>query len=145
MTIDAATSAPTEALAPTQSATPRASLIAGALEDALRRGALPKGAFIAEEPLAKLFGTSRTPVRAAIKSLAERGLLARTGSRGYAVPGAAPRRVRLTSAMLGLPDGAPGLPPAAAERIAEDFEVALARALPFGSYRINEQAAADHF
>lgn len=143
MTISADAPAPQE---PQRvSATPRSSMIVGVLEDAMANGALPHGAVLAEEPLAKLFGTSRTPVRAAIRNLAERGLLTRTGRRGYAVPGAAPRRMSLTAAMLGLATGAPDLPPAAAERIADEFAVALARALPFGSYRINEQAAADHF
>ena len=48
--------------------------------------------------------------------------------------------------MLGLdPNERTEPKPASAELIAQRFETALAAALPFGMYRINEQGAADHF
>jgi len=88
-------------------------------------------------------------VRTALLELQERRLIARFDGRGFVVGRDAdtkPSRMRLTREMLGLsPDAPTEAPPAAAERIARAFEDALARALPFGLYRINEQAAADHF
>lgn len=126
---------------------PRYAAIGARLAAALRSGALPAGTVVTEDPVARLFGTSRTPVRTALKALEARGLLARFDGRGYVVPGAPePRRVALDHAMVGLSAAAPSTPgPISAERIARDFESAVAEALPFGRFRVREQAAADHY
>lgn len=117
-----------------------------ALERAIVSGALAPGTVLTEGPVAKLFGSSRTPVRTAMGELAARGLLERFAGRGFLAPGAdRPNRVKLTPAMLGLEEGAPEPQMGAAERIARDFEGAVARALPFGLFRVHEQAAADHY
>ena len=128
---------------------PRYAAIKDSLSQAIRNGSLPKGTVLTEGRIAGLFGTSRTPVRTALNELLEEGLIARFEGRGFVVSGrgkVTPARVPLTREMLGL---APGLPPepqpATAQRIARRFEDSLALALPFGLYRINEQAAADHF
>ncbi|WP_339947230.1 GntR family transcriptional regulator [uncultured Albimonas sp.] len=116
------------------------------LETAIESGRLPPGTVLTEGPLARLFGSSRTPVRTAMAELAARGRLERFSGRGFVVPGAdAPRRAALTPAMLGLDQGAPEPQPGAAERIAREFEGSVARALPFGLFRVHEQAAADHY
>ena len=117
-----------------------------ALEQAIAGGRLAPGTVLTEGPVARLFGSSRTPVRTAMGELAARGMLERFSGRGFLVPGAeAPRRVKLTPAMLGLEEGAPEPQMGAAERIARDFEGSVARALPFGLFRVHEQAAADHY
>lgn len=126
---------------------PRYSAIESALSRAIGSGDVPPGAVVTEEPVARLFGTSRTPVRMALAELEQRGLLARFEGRGYVVSGGdEPMRIALTREMLGLSAEPPNEPqPGSAERIAGDFEAHLAHALPFGLYRINEQAAADHY
>ncbi|SFH74962.1 GntR family transcriptional regulator [Albimonas pacifica] len=116
------------------------------LEQAIAGGRLAPGTVLTEGPVAALFGSSRTPVRTAMGELAARGMLERFAGRGFLVPGGeAPRRVKLTPAMLGLEEGAPEPQMGAAERIARDFEGSVARALPFGLFRVHEQAAADHY
>ncbi|RMH48490.1 MAG: GntR family transcriptional regulator [Alphaproteobacteria bacterium] len=124
---------------------PRYSAIERALADAIGAARLPPGTVLTEEPLARLFGTSRTPVRTALAELEARGLLGRFEGRGYVVAGGPPRRLRLTRDLLGLPDPPSAPQPGSAERIARDFEAAIASALPFGLYRISEQAVADHY
>ncbi len=127
--------------------TPLYAQIAARIADAITAARLPAGAVVTEEPVARAFGTSRTPVRAALSELAAQGLLVRFDGRGFLVAGGAgPLRLRLTPQILGLSrPGAPDLPPVAAARIAQEFERALGDALPFGSWWINEQAAADWF
>ncbi|MCP4381775.1 MAG: GntR family transcriptional regulator [Hyphomicrobiales bacterium] len=128
---------------------PRYVAIESLLSDAIGSGRLPPGTVLTEEPIARIFGTSRTPVRTALGELLAKGLLKRFEGRGFLVNGAAatmPLRTPLTHEMLGLEEGEPAAPQqATAARIISDFEEVLTRALPFGLYRINEQAAADHY
>lgn len=128
--------------------TPRYVAIKASLSEAIASGRLPPGTVLTEEPIARLFGTSRTPVRTALGELLARNLLKRFEGRGFLVNGAAavtPLRTPLTHEMLGLEEGAPAAQPATSARIIRDFEDVLISALPFGLYRINEQAAADHY
>lgn len=136
-----------DAAAATDKPAPRYAAIERRLEAAIRSGALPAGAVLTEGPIAALFGTSRTPVRTALGVLADRGLLARFDGRGFVAPGAAaPRRIRLTPEMLGLAaEIEPEPKTVAAERIEGAVEDAIAAALPFGRFRISEQAAAGAF
>ena len=123
--------------------------ITSTLEAAIASGHLPQGTILTEGAVAKLFGTSRTPVRTAFNHLLAADHVRRFDGRGFVVGQDAstePRRLRLTPAMLGLdPNERTEPKPASAELIAQRFETALAAALPFGMYRINEQGAADHF
>lgn len=116
---------------------------------AISAGTLAKGTILTEGPVAELFGTSRTPVRTAFTHLLDSGLIQRFDGRGFVVGGeghVTPARVKLTPAMLGLDPNERAEPkPASAELIESSFEASLASALPFGLYRINEQAAADHY
>ncbi|MEM9048036.1 MAG: GntR family transcriptional regulator [Pseudomonadota bacterium] len=127
--------------------TPRYAAIQAVLATAIASGGLPPGTVLSEGPVSRLFGTSRTPVRMALIELEAKGLLTRFDGRGFMVQGAAiPRRTPLSREVLGLPAEPPSAPqPGRAERIAQDFERVVALALPFGLYRINEQAAADHY
>lgn len=128
---------------------PRYVTIEQALAQAISAGSLGEGTILTEGQIAELFGTSRTPVRTALGLLRDNGLIARFDGRGFVVSGSgntAPVRVPLTRQMLGLPGHVlPEPQPATAQRIASAFEESLANALPFGQFRINEQAAADHF
>ncbi len=128
---------------------PRYVAIEEALARAIADGRLQQGAILTEGRIAELFGTSRTPVRMALGQLERGGTISRFDGRGFVVNGSGavvPERVRLTRQMLGLGPKAPTEPqPASAERIARTFEEFIALALPFGQFRINEQAAANHF
>lgn len=126
---------------------PRYVAIERQILQAIEQGLLPSGVVVTEDPVARLFGTSRTPVRKAFNELENRGLLARFEGRGFVVTGAMePHRVTLTHQMLGLSKTAtPAPPPMTSQRIARTFETSIAQALPFGMYRVHEQAAADYF
>jgi len=121
------------------------------LLNAIQNGNLVANTVLTEEPVARLCGTSRTPVRKALAELFEKGVLKQFGGRGYIVAGASdndkPQRIALTLGHLGLQntDDLPKQPRMISQRIAGDFENALLRALPFGVYQINEQLAADHY
>ncbi len=130
--------------------TPRYVTIERRLAAAIEGGSLPPGAVLTEEGVARLFGTSRTPVRTALGGLLEQGRLARFDGRGFVVcdngKAIAPRRLTLTREMLGLSADRPTTPlPVASDRIQRSFEAALSGALPFGLFRVNEQAAAHHY
>lgn len=118
------------------------------LEAAIDAGTLVEGTILTEGPVADLFGTSRTPVRTAFGYLLNEDQIRRFEGRGFVVGASdvAPKRLQLTAAMLGLdPTERPEPRLDAARLIEGEFEKNLASALPFGLYRINEQAAADHF
>ena len=55
------------------------------IREMIRRGELAPGQRVAEAPLAELLGMSRTPVRQALPMLAQEGLLAEHGTRGFVV------------------------------------------------------------
>mgnify|MGYP005840909611 CR=1 FL=1 len=126
---------------------PRYAAIEDELARSIRAKRLPPGLVLTEEPFARLFGTSRTPVRKAFNKLERDGLLERFEGRGFLVAGAEePRRETITHEMLGLSYTPPtDRPLVAADRIDRAFEASLAQALPFGQYRVYEQAAADYF
>ena len=126
---------------------PRYAEIEDAIVNAINNELLPAGIVVTEDPVARLFGTSRTPVRVAFNKLEERGFLKRFEGRGFVVTGAKePKRISLAHEMLGLSKTPTQLPqPMIAQRIAADFEASIVQALPFGLYRVHEQAAADHF
>ncbi|SLN09850.1 DNA-binding transcriptional regulator FrlR [Roseivivax jejudonensis] len=130
--------------------TPRYAAIEVALTGAIGDGRLPAGTVVSEDPVARIFGVSRTPARKALAELVAKGRLVRFDGRGFLVAGAdadaAPQRITLTAHMLGAEDDRLGAAPrAGAERIAQDFEATIAGALPFGRFRINEVGAAEHY
>jgi DNA-binding GntR family transcriptional regulator len=126
---------------------PRYAAIESKIMEAIDKELLPAGVVVTEDPIARLFGTSRTPVRMAFNKLERLGFLERFEGRGFIVAGAhEPKRIVVTHQMLGLDKALVQLPqPMTAQRIAQAFEASIAQALPFGLYRVNEQAAADHF
>ena len=127
----------------------RYQVIASQLGRAIESGRLPQGAVLTEDPIAKLFGSSRTPVRTALGYLNKQGIVRRFDGRGFLVAvedGVTPIRLNLTHDMMGLTKNATGdAALLTSERVAKEFENTLVHTLPFGEFRINEQAAADYF
>ncbi|MBW3097818.1 GntR family transcriptional regulator [Pseudohoeflea coraliihabitans] len=131
---------------------PRYERIEAALLDAIADGRLAEGTVLNEGPVANVFKTSRTPVRKALAELNAKGALARFDGRGFIVAGQNNgamqhvRRLKLSAEMLGAASEAEyETPRASAAIIAEDFEREIVNAMPFGLYRINEMAAAEHY
>ena len=100
---------------------------------------------------ARIFGTSRVPVRKAFEMLHADGLLHTFEGRGYLVAsadGSAPEPLRapLSEAALGFEQArAPLELPSNSERIYHALEAAVSIAITFGHYRIDESVAAKAF
>ena len=126
---------------------PQYVIIERTISVAITSGSLPPGAILIEGPIAEIFGTSRTPVRTAFGKLMQQGSLRRFEGRGFMVSGSAkPKRIDVTRELFGmLAEDADGPRIGAALRIAEELESVLTRALPFGLWRINEKALAEHY
>lgn len=111
------------------------------LAEAISAGRLPRGALLLEGPVAALFASTRTPVRQAFALLEAAGAIRRFDGRGFLVGQgrSGPKRVMLTSEMLGLDDEAPALRKAPAwEAIYESLEREMVHLSAFGRHRINE-------
>ncbi|RJS92747.1 GntR family transcriptional regulator [Salinisphaera sp. Q1T1-3] len=122
-----------------------------ALGRALREGRVSPGLVLLEGPVARIFGTSRGPVRKAFEQLHRDGLISRFDGRGFLatdrpahVP---PRRETLTAARLGLAaDGAPVVDTRpTAERIYAEVEHAVSTSIAFGQFRVVELSLSQHF
>lgn len=128
----------------------RYAMIHQVLRDAIVNGTARHGLVLLEAPLAELFGTSRVPVRKALDLLHDEGLICRFNGRGYLInpEGLAmePLRLPLSHAHLGL-NGEDELVDTRplGERIVEEIGAALSTCIAFGHYRLDEQAAADHY
>lgn len=64
---------------------PASGSVLARLRQRIIRGELPPGTRVTEDALAESLGVSRTPVRLALRSLAQEGLLTKTGKRGLEV------------------------------------------------------------
>jgi DNA-binding GntR family transcriptional regulator len=115
----------------------------------IRANRLPPGLVLLEGPVAELFRTSRGPVKAALRSLSDEGLIERFDGRGYLVSGStAPLRVDLAEAGLTLDDTVDEQElqaRSAWERIYSDAEQEVGMALPFGRFHVNEVRMGEHF
>lgn len=120
--------------------------ITAQIRKSIEVGGLPAGTVLLEGPLASLFGSSRSPVKRALASLEEEGLVSRFGGRGLLVgKHETPRRLRLTSRMLLLDDD-DGI---SAKSFAwqphyYDIEREIILRSVFGRARVNELALARH-
>lgn len=136
---------------PTNGPIPRYIGIGTKIIASIRQGKIQPGTVLTEEPIARFFGTSRTPVRTALNMLSDQGYLQRFEGRGFLVSGESEQvtealRQTLTPEMFGLSTDTPDFStPLASEIIARDFENSLILALPFGQFMVNEQAAANHY
>jgi len=122
--------------------------VARLLRRALAEGTIGAGSVILEGPVAELLGSTRTPVRQALQALEEQGLVSRFDGRGYVAGSgdAAPRRVVLDAAMLGIAAAAQPLRKTLGwEAIYERVERDIVTLSLFDSRRINELELARHF
>jgi DNA-binding GntR family transcriptional regulator len=126
-------------------------LIHDQLKGAIALGRIAPGLVLLEGPVARIFGTSRVPVRKAFEMLHAGGLLHTFEGRGYLVArpdGSAPEPLRapLSEAALGFEQALVPLElPSNSERIYHALEAAVSTGIAFGHYRIDENVAADVF
>jgi DNA-binding FadR family transcriptional regulator len=121
------------------------------LKSAIALGNIAPGLVLLEGPVARIFGTSRVPVRKAFEMLHAGGLLITFEGRGYLVAradGSAPEPLRAPISEETLGFDRPPEPldiPTNAERIYDSLEAAISLAIVFGHFRIDESNAAEAF
>lgn len=148
----------TQTLEPLPGLTPEAqnsshlyAVIAEVLDKHIRRGDLPPGLVLLEQPIAEVFQTSRAPVQRALAELESRQLIHRFAGRGFLVgpptPGLLPLRTPFKSLNLALsPQADAALQTRGSwERIYAEVEQAVASCLVFGRFRIIEAELAQHY
>jgi len=111
------------------------------LRHAISEGSIPKGVVILEGPVAKIVGSTRTPVRQALQELEQEGLVSRFSGRGYVVGPQIidPKRINLTAAMLGVEAGdEPARKTLQWEAIYNEVERDIVHLSVFDKYRVNE-------
>jgi DNA-binding GntR family transcriptional regulator len=121
------------------------------LKSAIALGNIAPGLVLLEGPVARIFGTSRVPVRKAFEMLHAGGLLITFEGRGYLVAhadGSAPEPLRAPISEESLGFDRPPEPldiPSNSERIYDSLEAAISLAIVFGHFRIDESNAAEVF
>jgi len=133
---------------PLQRDPPAYKLITDTLRQSIQRGRLPPGLVLQEESLAALFGSSRSPVKAALRQLISERLLSRADGRGVLVGGrgATPDRAPLTHAMLGIDESSRTLPRVHAwQKIYRTIERELLYRSAFGRFQVNELELARYY
>lgn len=115
----------------------------------IRKGRLKSGTLLLEGPLADLFGVSRSPVRQALLSLHQAGLVCTFEGRGYLV-GAQPGKVlrrKLEAADFKLTDDQAQAPRKTEtwKSVYDQIERDLLHQSLFGTYRINELELSRHY
>jgi DNA-binding GntR family transcriptional regulator len=118
------------------------------LHRAIREGSLEAGTVLLEGHLADILGSTRSPVRQALRELEAQGVVSRFDGRGYVAgpQGTAPRRVPLEAAMLSLDSAADVARKTLGwETIYDEVERDLVQLSVFGRYRISEVELARHF
>ncbi|NPD14017.1 GntR family transcriptional regulator [Xinfangfangia sp. D13-10-4-6] len=128
----------------------RPAFLYATLRDLLRRKIasheLPAGLVMKEAQLAGQLGVSRAPVRRALALLADEGLIRQAGGQGYVVGTAAPLRMPLRQLHRILTEQPEEIDRSATwERIYEDVREEITAAMPFGSWRIQEEALGRHY
>lgn len=125
--------------------------IYSSLRSAIQIGRLIPGQVLLEGPIAEVFGTSRIPVRKALRLLSDEGMIRRFDGRGYLVGrphGVLPRPVRtvVDSVLLGLNGQDSGVDHRmASERIISEMRHHIALGRIFGHYAVNEVAVAQEY
>ena len=137
--------ASTTGLAATAGSTAYAT-IAAQLRKSIGAKALPHGTVLLEGPLAAMFGSSRSPVKRALSSLEDEGLVSRFEGRGLIVgKGEPPRRLKITPRMLLLDDeDGVNAKTFAWQPFYYEFEREIILRSVFGRARVNELALARH-
>src|SRR5579872_1596810 len=112
----------------------------------IESGRLPAGALLNEHRLAQQLTVSRAPVSRALQKLAADGVITRNAARGYRVRGADENPLRrlpvleLSAAAAEILRGRAGW-----EKIWEQVENDLVGCMPFGRFKLNELAMAEHY
>lgn len=132
------------------SARARYEVIYDALRTSIRAHRLPAGLVLLEGSVARLFGTSRAPVRQALELLHHDHLIQRFGGRGYLVSPngdqVTPLRQKLSAALLGLANAKDLVDERpTSQRIHEDLERWISLCIIFGHFRISEKRALNHY
>lgn len=133
---------------PLQRDPPAYKLITDTLRESIRRGRLPPGLVLQEGSLAELFGSSRSPVKTALKQLISERLLSRSDGRGVQVGsrGTTPDRTPLTHTMLGIEESSRALPRVHAwQKIYRTIERELLYHSAFGRFQVNELELARYY
>lgn len=124
---------------------PAYAAITETLRESVVRGAIPPGAILLESHLASLFESSRSPVKQALSTLEQEGLLGRFDGRGLVVGAdSTPSRIEITRDML-FPQGAASPLPDPAEAMYYAVERNIILHSLFGRFRVNELALARHY
>jgi DNA-binding GntR family transcriptional regulator len=122
------------------------SVVYQAVRANIESGRLPAGTLLYEHRLARQLTVSRAPIGRALQKLAADGLLMRKAPRRYQVPGAEssaarpPPNLELSPDALDIVRGRAGW-----ERIWDQVESDLVGCIPFGRFKINELAMAEHY
>lgn len=127
---------------------PLYTLVTDVLRRAIVKGSIEAGAVILEGPVAEILGSTRTPVRQALRELEQEGLVSRFEGRGYVAgpAGSVPRRTRLDAAMLGIEgDAEPVKKTLRWKAIYEEVERDVVHLSIFDRHRVNEIELARHF
>lgn len=123
-------------------------LITDMLRRAIQDGSIEGGTVLLEGHVAEILGSTRTPVRQALRELEVEGLVSRFDGRGLLAgpAGIEPRRVTLSPAMVGIKSSdEPVRKTLGWESIYEEVERDVVHLSVFGHYRINEVELARHF
>jgi DNA-binding GntR family transcriptional regulator len=126
-------------------------LIYDQLKSAIVLGKIAPGLVLLEGPVARIFGTSRVPVRKAFELLHADELVRTFEGRGYLVAAldgghAPPLRTPLSESALGFDEApAPLALPSHSERIYHSLEATVSIGIAFGHFRIDESEAAETF
>lgn len=126
---------------------PLYAVIGDVLGKAITEGRIEPGVVLLEGPVAELLNSTRTPVRQALRTLEEQGLVSRFDGRGYLAgpAGTEPRRVELDVQMLGIESAQPVRKILGWEAIYNEIERDVVHLSVFDYYRINELELARHF
>lgn len=121
------------------------------LKSAIALGNIAPGLVLLEGPVARIFGTSRVPVRKAFEILHAGGFLHTFEGRGYLVAhpdGSMPQPLRMPISEDTLGFDRPLEPldiPSNSERIYDSLEATISLGIAFGHFRIDESHAAEAF
>lgn len=130
---------------------PRYTVIRDILRDSILDRRIAPDLVLLEGQIARLFGTSRGPVRKALELLHQEGVISRFEGRGFLAtpdPGSVvPARDPLTPGMLRLNQQETAIVDqrSVAERIYYDVENAVATCIAFGHFRIIETTLSDYY
>ncbi len=127
---------------------PRYELISQILRRNILNGALPNGLVLLEGPIAAMMQTSRMPVQAALRLLADEGLVHRFDGRGYLAgePGAVPLRREISEFDLDIPAQVDSALQTRGtwKHFYEEVEEQVASCQVFGEFRIVETELAEY-